>query len=189
VSTENDAVAEDSPRLCPPAKLSRNLGLSLVPLWLLILVLGNSESVKPFGALLFFVWVGAVFTAFFAGVIALIRISRSQGTLTGAGMAGLGLVLTVAGFVICFSWLAPMPNLRGTAQRNVCTTNLRQIDGARQEWALANQKTPSDTPSASDIAPYLKNNVLPVCPSGGSYTLNPLSAQPVCSKAALGHTL
>jgi hypothetical protein len=62
---------------------------------------------------------------------------------------------------------------------NACVNNLRQLDGASQQWALENRKTAQAIPTVQDIAPYLKN--WPVCPAGGSYTLNMVGAQPTCS--------
>jgi hypothetical protein len=34
-----------------------------------------------------------------------------------------------------------------------CINNLRQIDGAKQQWALEKQKGTNDVPSATDISP------------------------------------
>src|SRR5438477_12065760 len=38
---------------------------------------------------------------------------------------------------------------RTTSQRNACINNLRQIDGAKQQWALENHKTSTDTAPTS----------------------------------------
>jgi chromosome segregation ATPase len=73
------------------------------------------------------------------------------------------------------------------AAGNACINNLRQIDGAKQQWALENKKTANDLPSAADLAPYLKGNAIPACPGGGSYTLNSVGQVPACS--APGHAL
>ena len=54
---------------------------------------------------------------------------------------------------------------RTTAQMNACISNLRQIDGAIQQWALDTKQGDTATVTAADILPYLKNSV--VCPSGG----------------------
>lgn len=69
---------------------------------------------------------------------------------------------------------------------NACINNLRQIDGAKQQWALENQKSVDAIPTLQDIAPYLKDQVI-LCPAAGKYTLNALSAVPTCSVA--GHAL
>jgi competence protein ComGC len=76
---------------------------------------------------------------------------------------------------------------RGSAQKNGCISNLRQIDSAKQEWALEKKKTDTDTPSKTDLLPYLKSGKFLVCPEGGEYTINPVSMLPRCSIS--GHTL
>ncbi|MCX6922013.1 MAG: hypothetical protein NT154_02150 [Verrucomicrobia bacterium] len=73
------------------------------------------------------------------------------------------------------------------ANAAACLNNLRQIDGAKQQWALEKQKRAGTLLTASDIAPYVPNNTLPVCPAGGVYTLNPVGIAPICS--APGHGL
>ncbi len=67
-----------------------------------------------------------------------------------------------------------------------CVNNLRVLDGAKQQWALENNKTATAVPQMSDLAPYLKFPAL-VCPGGGTYTLNPVSTVPTCSQP--GHAL
>ena len=67
-----------------------------------------------------------------------------------------------------------------------CINNLRQLDGAKQQWALENRKTATALPQMSDLAPYLKFPSL-VCPAGGNYTLNPVNTVPTCSQP--GHAL
>ena len=76
---------------------------------------------------------------------------------------------------------------RGTAQKNACINNLRQIDAAKQQWALENKKADADAPSRTDLQPFLGDKKFPVCPAGGEYTINPMSAHPECSKP--GHSL
>src|SRR5438552_11815344 len=49
---------------------------------------------------------------------------------------------------------------RTTAQLNACINNLRQIDGAIQQWALENKKDASASPVFTDISSYLKNSVI-----------------------------
>ena len=75
-------------------------------------------------------------------------------------------------------------------ERNACINNLRQLDAAKQQWALEKSKTADAIPTVQDIAPYLKldaNGNVPGCPSGGTYTLNAVGELPSCSVA--GHVL
>ena len=73
---------------------------------------------------------------------------------------------------------------------DVCINHLRQIDAAKNQWALENGKTTGATPTAQDIAPYLKldaNGNIPSCPAGGLYSINAVGEPPTCSIP--GHVL
>ena len=67
------------------------------------------------------------------------------------------------------------------AMTTACINNLRLIDGAKQQWALENQKPVGTLLTAANLTPYLRSNTLPVCPSGGVYTLNPVGIAPICN--------
>jgi competence protein ComGC len=121
---------------------------------------------------------------------ALSKIKHSGGALAGQGLAIAGLVTGYLGiawaiFVIPLMLAIAIPNFvmaRETAQMNACINNLRQIDAAKQEWALENNKKATDTPVQTDLARYLsKKGQFPVCPAGGVYTINPVGEKPTCS--------
>lgn len=81
---------------------------------------------------------------------------------------------------------------RTTAKTQTCISNLTQIDGAIQQWALDTRQSESAEVSAADIKPYLRN--LPTCPSGGktfsdSYSLTTVNNQPTCLLAPTTHKL
>lgn len=71
--------------------------------------------------------------------------------------------------------------------RNACINNLRQIDGAKQQWALEKNKSGDDLPTVEDLLPYLKDGVFPTCPDGGTYSINDVDAVPTCT--IQGHVL
>jgi chromosome segregation ATPase len=73
------------------------------------------------------------------------------------------------------------------AARNQCINNLRQIDSAKNEWALENGKTAGAIPTAQDLLPYIVGGAFPVCPSGGTYTIGAVGDSPACSIP--GHVL
>jgi prepilin-type N-terminal cleavage/methylation domain-containing protein len=80
---------------------------------------------------------------------------------------------------------------RTTSQANACINNLRQIDGAVQQWALETKASPSASVSYGQISVYLKNQV--ACPAGGtnfgaSYALNGVTNKPTC-KIGSGFTI
>ena len=65
--------------------------------------------------------------------------------------------------------------------RNACINNLRQIDGAKQQWALEKNKSGDDVPTEKDLLPYLTDGVFPTCPDGGTYSINNVDAVPTCT--------
>ncbi len=75
---------------------------------------------------------------------------------------------------------------RETSQKNACINNLRQIDSAKQQWALENHAKGTDAPDYPAIKAYLKNQI--VCPAQNgtnatfakSYTINTVNTNPVC---------
>jgi len=81
---------------------------------------------------------------------------------------------------------------RTTSQMNACINNLRQIDGAIQQWALEQKKAAAAAVTEADVTPFLKNSV--ICPSGGttfadSYTVTDVASQPLCKKIPATHDL
>jgi len=76
---------------------------------------------------------------------------------------------------------------RSTAQQNACINNLRQIDGAKDQWAIEKGKTTGDPTAGSEaeVEAYIKGAAAPKCPAGGSYTYNGVSTNPVCTLSSL----
>ena len=76
---------------------------------------------------------------------------------------------------------------RTTSQKNACINNLRQIDGAKEQWALETSQDANATPVANDIATYLKSGIAKcICPADSgksfatSYTIGDMGTGPVC---------
>jgi outer membrane lipoprotein-sorting protein/DNA-directed RNA polymerase subunit RPC12/RpoP len=76
---------------------------------------------------------------------------------------------------------------RARSQQNACINNLRQIDAAKNEFALEKGKKNGDDVAEADITTYLKGGILPTCPSGGTYTIGKVGDKPTCSIP--GHAL
>jgi len=83
---------------------------------------------------------------------------------------------------------------RTSSQMNTCINNLRQIDAAKQQWALETKQASTTAPVFSEISPFLKNVV--ICPAGGrnadfgsTYTINDLATKPVCQISPTTHLL
>ena len=68
---------------------------------------------------------------------------------------------------------------RSTSQKNACVNNLRQIEAAKEQWALENKKATGDAIISTAIEVYMKT--IPVCPGGGSYAYNVIGTDVACS--------
>ena len=96
----------------------------------------------------------------------------------------IGILLTIA-----------MPNFvrsRQTARVKSCITNLKEINSAKEQWAMDFRKDNDDSPVKSnlttegaDSGKYLKK--WPSCPEGGNYTIERIGESPTCDIA--GHML
>jgi prepilin-type N-terminal cleavage/methylation domain-containing protein len=76
---------------------------------------------------------------------------------------------------------------RTTAQKNACINNLRQIDGAKEQWALEQKVSEGASIVETEVNEYIKNKVTPICPASGTYTYGVVGAKPLCSVTT--HTL
>jgi len=94
------------------------------------------------------------------------------------------LAAVAIGFLNFFVAMA-VPNFAVSYQHSplgTCINNLRQIDGAKQEWALENRKERTDTPTPAELDKLLENGFKArQCPLGGVYTINPVGKPPTCS--------
>jgi len=78
---------------------------------------------------------------------------------------------------------------RTTAQKNACINNLRQLDGAVQQYALEKKLGSSASYAMGDLEPYLKltsASTIPPCPAGGTYAVGATVVNPpTCTLSTL----
>ena len=77
---------------------------------------------------------------------------------------------------------------RTVAQQNACINNLRQIESAKQVWALEQKKLTGDVVAEADLVGpqlYIKNR--PTCPAGGDYDYKNVGSNVTCTLN--GHVL
>lgn len=95
------------------------------------------------------------------------------------------IVVLIIGILLAIA----IPNFikaRETSRTNSCISSLRQIDSAKEQFAMNNRLSTGAGCTMSDLVPtYIKR--VPECPSGGTYTVNNIGVDPTCTIA--GHTL
>jgi prepilin-type N-terminal cleavage/methylation domain-containing protein len=69
---------------------------------------------------------------------------------------------------------------RNTSQQNACINNLRQIDGGKEQWAMAAKRNDGDPVVTASVNEYIKGNTTPECPGGGVYTFGNVGSNPDC---------
>jgi prepilin-type N-terminal cleavage/methylation domain-containing protein len=102
-------------------------------------------------------------------------------------------IMIVVGIVGMLAAIA-IPNFiraRTRSQANACINNLRQIEAAKQTWAMENRRASNAMPQQSDLDTYMgrsgsANGV--ICPAGGagatftsSYTINSVANKATCN--------
>lgn len=75
---------------------------------------------------------------------------------------------------------------RTTTQKNACINNLRQISGAKDQYALEkNGVIPTAVADLVGATLYIKST--PTCPMSGTYSVGDATTEPACTVA--GHSL
>ena len=70
---------------------------------------------------------------------------------------------------------------RTNSQTNSCKENLRQIEGAKEQWAMDNGVAQASAINTTGVATYLKSGKFPACPANGTYTYGAIGTDAGCS--------
>jgi prepilin-type N-terminal cleavage/methylation domain-containing protein len=107
---------------------------------------------------------------------------RKKSSRNAFTMIEVMIVVTIVGVI--FNIAAPnLVRSRERARATACISNLRSIDGAKEQWALTTNAAPGATVTGGmpTLAPYLKST--PQCPSGGAYSIGVMGTSPGCGTA------
>ena len=97
------------------------------------------------------------------------------------------IVVLIIGILLAIA----VPNFvraREQSRSKSCVANLKQIDSAKQQWAM-DTKAAIGAAAPADTAlygPALYIRAAPVCPSSGTYTIGALATLPTCSVGTVG---
>lgn len=93
------------------------------------------------------------------------------------------LIIAIIAAVAVPQWVTA----RGRSQQKTCMTQLREVEGAKEMFATEARLAEGDTVTMGNIFPtYLKGNVAPHCPGGGTYSLQTVGVSPTCSLGVAG---
>lgn len=116
------------------------------------------------------------------------RFSKSMRQRGGFTLIEIMIVVLIIAILLAVA----IPNFlraRDTSRARSCQGNLRVIASAKEQWAMDNRKTGSDTPTSTDlVTSYIKGQAgtLPTCPMSGSYSVGNMSSWPSCSVGTNG---
>ncbi len=108
-------------------------------------------------------------------------------TKRGFTLVEIMLVVSIIGTVVAIAVPTGMKAAE-ESRKVVCMNNLRQINYAKETWALMNKKTQNDPVDVPEVNLFIKK--IPRCPLDGTYTYGLVGEKPACSLGPTqGHIL
>lgn len=96
------------------------------------------------------------------------------------------IVVLIIGILLAIA----VPNFikaRESSRAKSCVANLKQIESAKEQWAMDTKAAPTATPADTDLYggdKYVKTT--PECPAAGTYSIGDMATRPGCDIADNG---
>ena len=120
-----------------------------------------------------YVWYGAIAVAG-ACLVVWCRIASTRKEKSAGHFAAVGLLV--------FFFLAPPNWVHSiTSVKNHCINQVRQIDGAIEEWAELKRKEEGSEVDIAAVRELMKLKNIPECPEGGAYRIGKVGETPRCA--------
>lgn len=117
-------------------------------------------------------------------MIGLLLVAKRKGPMSMKSKAAMAVFMFLLGYFIFVILIPGFVAVKYVSNRNDCVNNLRQLQAAKNEWALENGIANGTLVAANDITPYIQldsRGQLPKCPAGGTYILGRVGEDVKCS--------
>lgn len=120
------------------------------------------------------------------------KFTQTSSKKSGFTLVEIMIVVAIIGLLAAIA----IPNFvkaRTSAQTNACIANLKQIQGAIEQWALETKASPDDPVTLTQISGGSDKHIAKEinngldCPGGGQYSVSDISTDPACT--ITGHEL
>jgi prepilin-type N-terminal cleavage/methylation domain-containing protein len=114
------------------------------------------------------------------GALFATRVKKEGVMKKGFTLVEIMIVVAIIGLLAAIA-IPSFMKARENSRKNACVNNLRQIEGAKEQWAMENNlgQGAGTSGNTATINNYIKKN--PVCPAGGTYDYTTVGANPTCS--------